>query len=232
MSSDNSQTSSPSGLESDGSSDSASVTAAPTPTSSAESSTATIPPPQGSCPGSGVSAAASSLLQPASLDQLEISLPDDTRECYTCRRTLPSECFSTHNSNGANFKNRRCNQCRRKREEGSPLAQRKRAIWETARGKPCADCSRTFPLCCMDFDHVRGEKLYVIGSAWRWISVEALEQETAKCDVVCACCHRIRTSGRPHQNPGRKPKFLAESERKSVRSRPSSVALELSRTGA
>jgi hypothetical protein len=42
----------------------------------------------------------------------------------------------------------------------------------------------------MDFDHVRGEKL---GCVPQMSSVERILAEAAKCDVVCANCHRIRT---------------------------------------
>jgi hypothetical protein len=59
----------------------------------------------------------------------------------------------------------------------------------------CADCGNTFPTVCMDFDHVRGKKLYNIAnmksSAW-----ELIEAEIKKCDVICSNCHRIRTHNR------------------------------------
>ncbi len=46
----------------------------------------------------------------------------------------------------------------------------------------------------MDFDHVRGEKLFGIvearGSAIAW---QTVLNEIAKCDLVCANCHRMRT---------------------------------------
>ncbi len=61
--------------------------------------------------------------------------------------------------------------------------------------QPCVDCGNTFPTVCMDFDHVRGRKLYNIGNmksqAW-----ELVKAEIAKCDVVCSNCHRIRTNER------------------------------------
>jgi hypothetical protein len=72
------------------------------------------------------------------------------------------------------------------------------------------DCGIKWPKECMDFDHVRGAKLYNIGTSCRWVSTEKLEAEIAKCDIVCACCHRIRTSKRPHQRQGRPPKTLAD----------------------
>lgn len=79
-------------------------------------------------------------------------------------------------------------------------AARKKRIYLTvivpAKDKPCADCSGAFPLVCMDFDHVRGEKLFTISSSYVNVSMAVLLEEIAKCDVVCANCHRIRTSKR------------------------------------
>jgi hypothetical protein len=60
------------------------------------------------------------------------------------------------------------------------------------KAKPCADCGGTFPPECMDFDHVRGEKIGDI-SKMLLRTTELLHEEIAKCDVVCANCHRIRT---------------------------------------
>ena len=57
---------------------------------------------------------------------------------------------------------------------------------------PCMDCGGVFPPCAMDFDHVRGEKLFSIGSAHSR-SHQQVKEEIRKCDIVCANCHRIRT---------------------------------------
>jgi len=49
----------------------------------------------------------------------------------------------------------------------------------------------------MDFDHVRGEKRYAIGSlAASNLSLDYLIEEISNCDVVCSNCHRIRTFAR------------------------------------
>ena len=58
--------------------------------------------------------------------------------------------------------------------------------------KPCADCGIRYPSYVMDFDHTLGNKLHNI-SRMRNHSIENLLIEIAKCDVVCANCHRIRT---------------------------------------
>ena len=63
------------------------------------------------------------------------------------------------------------------------------------RQRPCADCGRTFAPHQMDFDHrpgtVKRFPLTAGGAMLRPTS--ALLEEAAKCDVVCANCHRIRT---------------------------------------
>lgn len=83
----------------------------------------------------------------------------------------------------------------RETERRRKRAERIEAI-KTAR--PCMDCSRYYPAECMDFDHRDNEeKLFDISkraySGCKWESIVA---EIAKCDLVCANCHRIRTKQR------------------------------------
>lgn len=56
---------------------------------------------------------------------------------------------------------------------------------------PCADCGIVYPHYVMDFDH-RGDKRRIISNMTRY-SLESIKAEIAKCDLVCANCHRIRT---------------------------------------
>ncbi len=58
--------------------------------------------------------------------------------------------------------------------------------------RPCTDCGDTFPHEAMDFDHVRGVKVAGISDMWSWGRDKALA-EIAKCELVCANCHRVRT---------------------------------------
>jgi hypothetical protein len=44
----------------------------------------------------------------------------------------------------------------------------------------------------MDFDHVRGRKLFNIGASLSTVSLVRLLKEIAKCEIVCANCHRLR----------------------------------------
>ena len=66
----------------------------------------------------------------------------------------------------------------------------------------CADCGERDPV-VLDFDHREGsDKLgdvaTMTGGPWRTI-----EAEVAKCDVVCANCHRRRTHARRVAAAGR-----------------------------
>jgi 5-methylcytosine-specific restriction endonuclease McrA len=82
--------------------------------------------------------------------------------------------------------------------------RRNRVIIEAAKSAPCMDCGRKFPPYVMDFDHVVGTKRGTIASWYVSISEKALLEEIAKCEVVCANCHRIRTYGRTRMEAHRK----------------------------
>lgn len=75
--------------------------------------------------------------------------------------------------------------------------KKRQALIDKLKDIPCADCGNMFPPECMDFDHVRGEKLFAIGNgAVRHYSLARVIAEIAKCELVCANCHRIRTRRR------------------------------------
>lgn len=71
------------------------------------------------------------------------------------------------------------------------------ALYLRLKSGPCADCGLTFHPAAMDFDHVRGTKVIEVAQAYRrMFSLERLMAEIAKCDLVCAICHRVRTDQR------------------------------------
>lgn len=61
---------------------------------------------------------------------------------------------------------------------------------------PCMDCQGRFPPECMDFDHRdRSTKRFNIAAIVATARSKAVVlTEIAKCDLVCANCHRIRTA--------------------------------------
>jgi hypothetical protein len=84
-------------------------------------------------------------------------------------------------------------------------------IYEIKNGVPCMDCGGTFPHYAMDFDHVRGEKSFNVGSGVGRYSVEALKEEIAKCELVCSNCHRIRHHVRRKASDSRSNKCSQDS---------------------
>ena len=91
----------------------------------------------------------------------------------------------------------------RLREEGRVTSSAKRLeyqkfIDDMKAYVPCTDCHEAFPPECMDFDHVRGQKLFDI-SKGHTRNRDAVYTELARCEVVCSNCHRIRTRRRANE---------------------------------
>ena len=57
--------------------------------------------------------------------------------------------------------------------------------------KPCIDCGGSFPPECMDFHHVNGNKVKTVGQMVNF-GMDRILEEVAKCELICANCHRIR----------------------------------------
>lgn len=75
-------------------------------------------------------------------------------------------------------------------------ARDKKARLVIYKGGVCLDCRGVFPNCCFTFDHRDPfEKSFTI-SDWGHTFEECLI-EVDKCDLVCANCHAIRTTGNP-----------------------------------
>lgn len=85
-------------------------------------------------------------------------------------------------------------------QELERVRSRQREAVEFLRGVrrvPCTDCGGEFPPYVMDFDHKgdAGKDFWILQRAGA-VSRERLMNEIAKCDVVCANCHRARTHAR------------------------------------
>lgn len=67
-------------------------------------------------------------------------------------------------------------------------------LW-SIKSVPCMDCGGRFPPHVMDFDHREPDKkLASINTFLCRQSWTKLKEEIAKCDIVCANCHRMRTA--------------------------------------
>lgn len=72
-----------------------------------------------------------------------------------------------------------------------------RKFIDDAKNKPCLDCGKSFSIVSMQFDHVRGEKKFRLAEATAKLkSLEVVQEEIDKCEVVCANCHLVRTDNR------------------------------------
>jgi hypothetical protein len=78
-----------------------------------------------------------------------------------------------------------------------------RAYIRELKNKPCMDCGIKYPYYVMDFDHREGVEKTItprsmVAQGWSFARIDA---EVAKCDVVCANCHRERTHQRLQEEP-------------------------------
>jgi hypothetical protein len=139
-----------------------------------------------------------------------MTVPVHLRRCPRCERSLPVDAFPPR-ANGTR-RHCYCRACKaayqrewyeRNRERHLAAVRedttaRRRQLSEYLGGLKsvaCADCRRRFPPEVMDFDHVRGQKARNVSQLRLRVGAARLEAEIAKCEVVCANCHRQRTYG-------------------------------------
>lgn len=90
-----------------------------------------------------------------------------------------------------------CNRCMYVKYTRPLVDSKMQEIHQYQLEKGCADCGYREHPSALEFDHLPGtEKLFNIGEQIGNRSRETLWEEIAKCDVVCANCHNIRTSTR------------------------------------
>jgi hypothetical protein len=95
----------------------------------------------------------------------------------------------------------------RNRASDARRRERTRVLVNKRKDAPCADCGGRFPPECMDFDHVRGEKVLDVSRLLAGaVSIRRVIAEMDKCDLVCSNCHRKRTLARlPPRRPAPLP---------------------------
>lgn len=137
-------------------------------------------------------------------------ITDGERRCNICQAVKPAREFRRHaGATGGRIAN--CRECRDVRDRPAQVKRRRlkydrvRRYVDAQKARPCSDCGGRFPPECMDFDHVRGTKSFGIGGRGSGQTLERLADEVAKCEVVCANCHRIRSRKRGRYW-GRSPK--------------------------
>src|SRR3712207_3672000 len=127
------------------------------------------------------------------------------RACSRCRTLKPLTEFNFKNR-AAGIRHAYCRECgkhitrshyRRHKQaylnRNERTYSRHRQLIRQAKSRPCADCGIQYPYYVMDFDHREGTTKSFILSEVARATRKTLASEIAKCDVVCANCHRERT---------------------------------------
>jgi hypothetical protein len=138
------------------------------------------------------------------------------QKCRICKRARPLNSGFYYFRNSTGKHDTVCKECRREkarkrdqelREANDPgwrayrrKAKKKRiAILREAvndiKKKPCLDCGRSLPYYVMHFDHLDGsiKDGNVSHMVSQGIALQKILDEIAKCELVCANCHGIRT---------------------------------------
>ena len=99
------------------------------------------------------------------------------------------------------LRNRRRYIERSQRRKQELWAERTQLLLGYFAAHPCLDCGETDAV-VLEFDHLR-DKRFSIGAKLATHTWADILEEIAKCDVVCANCHRRRTAQRRGSNRAR-----------------------------
>jgi hypothetical protein len=100
--------------------------------------------------------------------------------CKACRQSYDARYFQVN----------RQRIMARKRERWNELLRWYQDLKESA---PCVDCGGFFHHAAMTWDHLPGHEKVTEVSNLRRSSRQAVLDEVAKCDLVCANCHAVRS---------------------------------------
>jgi hypothetical protein len=127
------------------------------------------------------------------------------RWCSRCSRLLGESSFNRHR-NGLQWWCRDC--FKRYYDEQRAHHRRRNNALKTARvreaqffvldylqTRPCVDCGET-DVVVLEFDHLSVKRAEISTLVRRGVLLPVLETELARCEVVCASCHRRRTARR------------------------------------
>jgi hypothetical protein len=78
-------------------------------------------------------------------------------------------------------------------ESSKAARMRKKAKLAKIKDKPCLDCGVKYPHYVMEFDHISDNKVASIADLMMYKAWQTVLDEIAKCELVCANCHRART---------------------------------------
>ena len=143
--------------------------------------------------------------------------PNAFRSCAKCRERKPGSNF--HRSRTGQFSY--CSECRRAydrryyAERGKEARLARAKVWRgearawmatLKEGRACADCGGVFPSFVMHWDHLPGHvKVAEISAMVANRRRDVVLEELAKCELVCANCHVMRTVARARRTIAEEP---------------------------
>jgi hypothetical protein len=124
------------------------------------------------------------------------------KKCITCNQNKAEDAFNK----GKSYCRKCCkerdrkyylkNKARRQAGFKTRRMDTKQFIWDLKNG-PCTDCKKMYHPTQMDFDHTSSDKEKDISRLYSSNATkEKILEEVAKCELVCANCHRLRTAKR------------------------------------
>ena len=141
------------------------------------------------------------------------------RRCSRCQTVKPLEAFN-RSGDGWQWYCRACFKAYfvargQQHREQSGAAQRRRQdaarehVLTVLRRTPCADCGGEGDPVVLEFDHLRDKEDILARLVARGARAARLDDEMAKCDVVCVNCHRHRTAVRAGHRRAAEPWWSA-----------------------
>jgi len=116
-----------------------------------------------------------------------------TKRCGYCGQFRDIAEFGWSNKATKDALQPNCKTCNVKISQDNYTSGNKYAV-DYLKSHPCVDCGFS-DYRALDFDHIRGEKLYNVKSMWRLPHKNRsalVKAEIAKCEVRCKNCHQIR----------------------------------------
>lgn len=128
------------------------------------------------------------------------------KTCNKCKKELPLSSFNRNKSCKDGYHGA-CRECKKvyqnawyRSHQGQHYGSTRKILadfkaWvDSLKVGPCSDCHQEYPPYVLDWDHLPGTiKLYNVAKLRTLGSKSLVLAEIAKCELVCANCHRIRT---------------------------------------
>jgi len=113
------------------------------------------------------------------------------KRCSRCKISKHIEKFNRNSTKKDGLRNE-CKECTSKMKK-----EKKAYIYEFLmkhfKENPCSSCGETNPI-LLDFDHLRDKKISIANAITNQWSLERIQDEIDKCQVLCSNCHRMKTA--------------------------------------